>query len=204
MGTTALLAPQGGPGDEADGFEDISQLNCRKRRLADRPDGGRGQSRNGRFEAITVAQDAAMLPGEIAQLRHRYIRHRPDRAARVRGRCRRLGSHGATGSRSEYESFQQGVTCKAIGSVDSAAGYFAGGIEAGDRSAAFEIGVDASHRVVGGGVYRRGFVSEIESKRETRFIDARETLVNEFAAAGGQIEPYVRRVCPFHLRYDGA
>jgi hypothetical protein len=66
VGAAAFLAPQGGSGDEGDGFEDISQLNRRKRRLADRPKGGLGQGRDGRFEAVAIAQDAATLPGEIA------------------------------------------------------------------------------------------------------------------------------------------
>jgi hypothetical protein len=128
VGATALLAPQGGSGDEGDGLEDISQLNRRKRRFADRPKRGDGQGRDGRFEAIAIAQDAAMLPGEIAQLRHRYIRHRPDRAARVRGRCRRLSAHGATGARAEHKTFEQRITGKPIGSVNAAARDFAGGV----------------------------------------------------------------------------
>jgi hypothetical protein len=204
VGATALLAPQGGSGDEGDGFEDISQLNRGERRLADRPKGGGGQGCDGRFEAIAIAQDAAMLPGEIAQLRDRYIRHRPDGAACVRGRRRGLSAHGATCAGSEHKTFQQRITGQTIGAVNAAARDFAGGVQACNRSAAFEIGVDASHCVMGGGVYWRGFGSEIEAKREARFIDAREALMNKFAAAGGEIEPYVRRIGAFHLRNDRA
>lgn len=122
----------------------------------------------------------------------------------MRGRCRRLSAHSAASARAEYKTFQQRITRQPIGSVNTATGDFAGGVQARYRSAAFEIGVDAPHRVMGGWVYGRGFVSEIEAKREARFIDARESLVNEFAAAGGEIEPYVRRIGASHFRNDGS
>jgi hypothetical protein len=61
-----------------------------------------------------------------------------------------IKNHGVGRECTEDETFEKGVGCETIGSVDSGARGFPGGVESGERGVAVYVGEDASHKVVGG------------------------------------------------------
>ena len=54
---------------------------------------------------------------------------------------------------------------------------------AGNAAPAFEIGHDAAHRVVCGGMHRGGFARDIETVGETGLVNAREAMTDEVGVA---------------------
>ena len=57
----------------------------------------------------------------------------------------RVRKHGAGGTRTEDEAFEQGIGCEAIGAMNAGARGLAGGVEAAEAGASDEIGADAAH-----------------------------------------------------------
>ena len=83
--------------------------------------------------------------------------------------------HGVRGARTEYEPFEQRITRQAIGSVDTGAGGFAGGIEPRNRRAPIEIGFDATHDIVRSRAHRNPVSGQIEPGLFARVGDRRES-----------------------------
>ena len=90
--------------------------------------------------------------------RRRGARRLGSRPRRLPAAARRAGlasaDHRLRGARAEDQALEQRVAGQAVGAVDAVAGHLPGGVEAGQRGAAVEVGGHAAHHVVGGRRHR--------------------------------------------------
>ena len=100
-------------------------------------------------------------------------------------------NHGGGGAGAEDDTFQQGIAGKTVGAVDAGAGNFAGGEEAGDGGESVEIGMDATHGVVGGGVNGGGLLGEVEAEVKAGLEDAGEVVLHDAGGEVGHVEEHV-------------
>ena len=112
--------------------------------------------------------------------------------------------HGDGGAGSEDYAFEEGVAGETVGAVDTGAGHFAGGVEAGDGGEAVEICVDAAHGVVGRGVDGGGLLGEIEAVAEAGLVDAGEMVLHDAGAEVGHDQKHVGGAGAAHFADDGA
>ena len=103
-----------------------------------------------RAQLVLDLRDAAAVP--LAADDRRRSRAASSSSARRRRRaspCRRRARGGVlAGAAAEDQRVEQRVRAEAVAAVDRDAGDLAGGVEAGDRRLAVDVGLDAAHDVV--------------------------------------------------------
>src|SRR4029077_13952767 len=111
--------------------------------------------------------------------------------------------HRLAAARAEDQAFEKRIAGQAIGAVDAGCGGFSRSIQAGQGSAAPEIGFHAAHRVVRGGADRRDVTREVDAVAHAGSVDARETLLDEAFGLGGHVQINVLAVGAVHFAEDG-
>jgi 3-dehydroquinate synthase len=156
------------------------------------------------LEALFIAADTAVLPGDGAEVGFRHGGEDFGAGNLALGGAGGEAGHGGGGTGAEDDAFQQGVAGEAVGAVDTGAGDFAGGKEARDGGEAVEIGMDAAHGVVGGGMDGGGLFGEIEAVVEAGLEDAGEVVLHDAGGEVGHVEKHVGGAGAGDFRDNGA
>ena len=87
------------------------------------------------------------------------------------------------GAAPEDQRVEQGVGAEAVAAVNRDTGALAGGVEAGDRRGAVDVGLDAAHRVV---------VARLDVDRFLGDVNAGEVAANQDDLAQRLVDPLAR------------
>ncbi len=87
-----------------------------------------------------------------------------------------MGPMGGGGGMAADEGFEQGVAGEAVGAVQTGAGDFTAGIEAGQGSGAIDFGNDAAAGIVRGGYHRNAVGSHVYAVALAGGVEIGETL----------------------------
>lgn len=107
-------------------------------------------------------------------------------------------------SRTEDQTFEQGIACEAIRAVHARARYFARGVESGNRAASNEIRFQAAHQIMRGRRDWNRFFRQINAEMEARVIDLGESFLQKVGAHVAKIQLDGFAACAKHLRVDAA